>query len=174
MTEASTRRRASLYVVTGRAGLAAHDRGGLEPPLRTGDRDDLFMVDLVAVPVLAGPDTLYHLVFPAEEEVADGTAPYFVATLHDEVRTPEGVGPGTTLGEAAERYGSPRLRYSVHDEMREYASFPGYAHERVHFRVAPGESTLLAGRYATEDAYNETDSYDEAARLLMVLVDLRH
>lgn len=31
LTEASTRRRASLYVVAGRAGLAAHDRGGLEP-----------------------------------------------------------------------------------------------------------------------------------------------
>lgn len=31
LTEASTRRRASLYVVAGADGLAAHDRGGLEP-----------------------------------------------------------------------------------------------------------------------------------------------
>lgn len=31
LTEASTRRRASLYVVAGRDGLRAHDRGGLEP-----------------------------------------------------------------------------------------------------------------------------------------------
>jgi formamidopyrimidine-DNA glycosylase len=31
LTEASTRRRASLYVVAGPEGLAAHDRGGLEP-----------------------------------------------------------------------------------------------------------------------------------------------
>lgn len=31
LTEQSTRRRASLYVVSGRAGLALHDRGGLEP-----------------------------------------------------------------------------------------------------------------------------------------------
>jgi formamidopyrimidine-DNA glycosylase len=31
LTEAGTRKRASLHVVRGRAGLAAHDRGGLEP-----------------------------------------------------------------------------------------------------------------------------------------------
>jgi len=31
VTEAGTKRRASLYLVRGRAGLAAHDRGGLEP-----------------------------------------------------------------------------------------------------------------------------------------------
>ena len=31
LTEAGTKRRASLYVVAGEAGLAAHDRGGLEP-----------------------------------------------------------------------------------------------------------------------------------------------
>ena len=31
LTEASTRKRASLHLVAGRAGLAAHDRGGLEP-----------------------------------------------------------------------------------------------------------------------------------------------
>ena len=31
LTEAGTRKRASLHIVRGRAGLAAHDRGGLEP-----------------------------------------------------------------------------------------------------------------------------------------------
>jgi formamidopyrimidine-DNA glycosylase len=37
MTEAGTRKRASLYVVQGRAGLAAHERGGLEVAHATRD-----------------------------------------------------------------------------------------------------------------------------------------
>ena len=31
ITEASTRKRASLYIVAGRDGLTDHDRGGVEP-----------------------------------------------------------------------------------------------------------------------------------------------
>ena len=148
-------------------------RRELAPPLRLGELDERFMVDLVAFPVLAGPDTLYSLVFAAGEAITEGTVPLLVATSHEEVQTPDGVGPGTSLGEAARRYGNPVLSYSVYDEMREYASFPDYTNTRVRFRIAPGDSTLLAGKYSTNDEYNETDVFDGSARIGMIFVSLR-
>jgi hypothetical protein len=148
-------------------------REALPPDLRLGDLDTGFMVDLNAIPVLRGEDTLYYLVFWADETPDDGSVPLLAATDHTEVRTGEGIGPGSTLAEAATQYGSPTLAYNAMDEMREYASFPGYRHTRVRFRVAPGDTVMLAGRYTNEDDYGETTRFDGNARIMMVFVDLR-
>lgn len=151
----------------------AEIRASLEPGWRLGEIDSFFMVDLAAIPVIHGLDTLYHLVYPADEEPADTTVPLLVVTDHPRVRTAEGVGPGTSLAEAAAAWGAPRLSYSVHDEMREYARFPRYTHAHVHFRLAPGEREFLVGRYEPGVEYGETDTYDEGGHIMMVMIELR-
>lgn len=136
-----------------------------------GAPDSAFMVDVVAIPVSSGADTLYRLILPAGEPVDDGARPHFVMTMHPGVRTAEGVAPGMTLADAARIYGEPVLSYSVLDESREYAEFPRQP-ERVNFRVLPAGDDTFAGTYTTSDEYNTTDEYAGDARIWMIFVDL--
>jgi hypothetical protein len=157
-----------------RSGMTvAEIRTSLGAGLALGDVDDRFMVDLVAIPVHRGAETLYFLVFPAADMPGEGAVPLFAVTDHPSVRTSEGIGPGSTLAEAAVAYGQPTLRFSADDEMREYATFPGYPHPTVFFRVAPGETAFLAGRYGEQTQSGETGDFDGDARIMMVLVELR-
>jgi hypothetical protein len=151
----------------------AEIRRVLGPDLKLGELNDRFMVDLIAIPVLRGQDTLFYLVFPADESPNEQSVPEMAVTDHPEVRTRERIGPGSTLAEAAATYGSPKLSYSADDEMREYAAFPAYRHSNVAFRVAPGDTVFLAGRYEQEGSYGETADFDPDARIMMVLVGLR-
>lgn len=149
-------------------------RASLPAGTRLGDVDDRFMVDIVAVPVIAGADTVYYLLFGAGEASADGTQLELVATTHPSVRTEAGIGPGTLLQEAAANYGAPTLVYSIHDESREYARFPQLADSRIMFRVSPAGDRNYAGDYPEPRAeYNTTDKYDAASRISMILVNVR-
>lgn len=133
-----------------------------------------FLVDVSALPVVRGPDTLYRVLVVAGEPSGDGAPVTLVATRNPNYRTAEGIGPGSTLEEAAAAYGAPTLSYSTDDESREYASFANYPHPGVRFRVDAGSSaTGLAGRYATRGEYNTTRDYDPGARISLVMVDLR-
>jgi hypothetical protein len=133
----------------------------------------VFMVDLDGLPVVAGADTLYHVLVESGTVPGDDEAVTLVATQHSAVRTAEGVGPGSTLAESARAYGAPTISFSVNDESREYARFPGYDRSTVRFRVFPASgSTSLVGRYTTQGEYNETTVFDPAARIGLVIVDL--
>lgn len=149
-------------------------RTALGPTAAIGDPSDRFMVDVTALPVIEGPDTLYHLLFPVGTTVDENTPLELVATTHPLARTADGVGTGVTLEAAAERYGPPTLSYSIHDESREYARFPDQPGDRIRFRVAPAPGlSSLAGTYATDAEYNETTEFDPEARIFMALVRLR-
>src|SRR5690606_11681803 len=164
-SRADTARAAAPIITSDGIGLARRGTtlGALRAALPTshviGDSDDAFMVDIVAVPIVAGGDTLYRLIFPAGEAIGDDALPHFVMTMHAGVRTEDGVGPGSTLGDAAQIYGAPTLSYSIHDESREYAAFPGQP-ENVRFRVQPVGDAMFAGEYATDDEYNTTGVHD--------------
>lgn len=149
-------------------------RSALAPTAAIGDPSDRFMVDVTALPVVEGPDTLYHLLFPVGTRVDGDTPLELVATTHPLARTEDDVGPGTTLAAATGRYGPPTLSYSVYDESREYARFPEQPSDRIRFRVAPAPGlSSLAGRYTTDAEHNETTVFDPEARIFMVLVRLR-
>jgi hypothetical protein len=132
-----------------------------------------YLVDLDGMPVFAGTDTLYHVLVEGGSVPSDDEPLTMVATQNRAVRTAEGVGPGTTLAEAARVYGEPTLSYNVNDESREYASFPGYDRSTVRFRVfAASEDTSLVGRYTTQGEHNETAVFDPAGYIAIVIVDL--
>ena len=134
----------------------------------------VFMVDINAMTVARGRDTLYHILIPTGEPSSDDTPINLVGTMNDAFRTAEGVGPGTTLADAARIYGPPRLSYNTNDESREYATFPN-APPSLLMRVTPSiEDGVFAGVYRTEGEYNQTTEYDPAATIAFVMVDLGH
>ena len=129
-----------------------------------------FMVDIDAMSVVRDADTLYYVLIVAGEPSRDDAAVNTVATMNESFRTAEGIGPGSTLAEAAAAYGAPTLSYNTNDESREYASFPRLP-ESIRVRVAPASDTSpFAGMYDTQGEHNETSRYDPAARVMMVLV----
>lgn len=164
----------SVGIGAARVGMTLGElRAVLPAETRVGAVDSLFMVDLVALPVIAGADTLYHLVFPAGEDLADTTALAMVVTSNPAVKTSAGVGPGMTARDAALAYGQPTLAYNINDESREYATFAGYPAQNVRFRMVPDGDALFVGKYDTNAEYNETREYDPAGKIFMVMVDLR-
>lgn len=147
-------------------------RASLPPNLRLGERSS-FMVDIDGMPVVEGGDTLYRVLILAGEPAADDAIIELLATSHPGFRTGENVGPGSTLAEAAAKYGQPTLSYSINDESREYAAFdalpPG-----IMLRVTSAADSLpFAGVYGSEGEYNETTRYHSDARISMVLVGRR-
>jgi hypothetical protein len=148
-------------------------RDALAPAARLGPLDQAFMVDVSAVAVIAGTDTLYHLLFPSLDVLDDSMRIELVATLNGRARTADGLGPGITLAEAATACGPLTLVYSVYDELREYAVCPSQP-ANISFRTNPvSDDEMFAGTYSTDAEYNTTTTYDPAARIRMVMVDLR-
>jgi hypothetical protein len=156
-----------------RRGLTVGElRRVLPPELSLGALDHFFMVDVSAVPVIAGTDTLYHLLFFGLEALEDSMRLELVTTVNERARTPDGLGPGVTLAEAADRCGPLTLTYSVYDEAREYVvcpTAPGNIIFRTNFFSG---DEMFAGVYSTDDEYNTTTIYDPAARITLVMVDL--
>ena len=164
----------SLGMGAARVGMTLGElRAALPAGTRVGALDSLFMVDLVALPVMAGADTLYHLVFPAGGNIGDTTTLAMVVTSNPTVKTRAGVGPGMTARDAALVYGEPTFAYNINDESREYATFAGYPARNVRFRIVPNGDALFVGKYDTTAEYNETRDFDPAGRIFMVMVDLR-
>jgi hypothetical protein len=153
-----------------RAGMTIGDlRAALPADAHLGELTP-FMVDIDAMPVVRAADTLYHVLIPAGEPSGDAAAINIVATTNAAFRTAEGVGPGSTLGEAAAAYGAATLSFNVNDESREYATFARLP-ESIRLRVRPAsDATAYAGVYDTQGEHNETSRYDPAARVMMVLV----
>jgi hypothetical protein len=175
---ADTARPAALISPTGigeaRAGMTIGALRAALPAGTTLGAAAPFMVDISALPVTRGADTLYLVLVVAGEPSDDGAPISTVATRNPAFHTAEGIGPGSTLAEAVAAYGAATVSYSTNDESREYAAFAGYPHPEIHFRVDAGSSaTGFAGRYATRGEYNTTRDYDPSARISLVTVDLR-
>lgn len=155
-----------------RAGMSRADiRAALPDGHRMGEAPAPFMVDLDGVPVTAGADTLYMLLYAAGDPAGEDAPVSLVATTSERARTGDDVGPGTSLAEARVRWGPPTLSYNVLDESREYARFPGQPSDRVLVRVT-GADGGRAGAYPPGGEYRETTTYDPGARITMMLVRL--
>jgi hypothetical protein len=120
--------------------------------------------------VIQGTDTLYHVLIGAGEPSSDETTIDLLATTHSAFRTADGIGPGSTLAQAAIAWGEPSLSYNTNDESREWAEFAALP-ASIMVRVQPASDTAsFAGVYATQDELNQTTRYDPAARISMVMV----
>ncbi|MEX2588473.1 MAG: hypothetical protein WD602_10855 [Actinomycetota bacterium] len=90
-----------------------------------------------------------------------------IVTGSNRYRTAEGIGPGSTIEQAAGVYGGPTLSYSLSDEGREYADFPAPS-PRMLFRV--GNVGELSGIYSTQDEFNETTDWRPGATIQYVIL----
>lgn len=155
------------------AGMTIGDLRAALPNGTTLGRARPYMVDIAAMPVVADGDTLYLILIPSGEPSDDDARINLVATTDTTFRTMEGIGPGSTLEQAERAYGMPTLAYSIHDESREYATFPDL-HRDIRLRVLPPSDTAaFAGIYTTAGEYNETRHYHPLARIAMVIVYTR-
>lgn len=151
------------------AGMTIGDlRAALPPGISLGPPRP-YMVDIAGMPVVEDGDTLYLVLIPNGEPSGDAARINLLATTDTTFRTLEGIGPGSTLAEAAARYGDPTLAYSTNDESREYATFPALP-PTIRVRVRPTSDTAsFAGIYTTAAEYNETTRHDPGF-ISMVLV----
>jgi hypothetical protein len=155
------------------AGFTIADlRRALPPGATIGELDQQYMVDVTAIPVILAGDTLYHLLFAGRETIDDTVSLEMVATGNPKARTIDGIGPGMTLADAVAIGGAPTLTFNTSDESREYVRFAAQP-ATVLFRVRGQGDTFFAGTYTTSGESNSTTQYDPAARIFMVMVDLR-
>lgn len=155
-----------------RVGMTIGELRALLPTGATLNPPAPFMVDLDAMAVVIGADTLYRVLVPAGSSSADDARIQLLATENRAFRTADGIGPGTTLAEAEALLGAPTLHYNVADESREYARFPAQPRSILFRMRAASDRSYLAGVYATDGEYNETTRYDPNARIALVMVVL--
>ncbi len=150
--------------------------GQLRAALPAGDvlgTREAFMVDIDAMAVTRGSDTMFVVLIPAGESSADSAPIEVVATQNRSMRTAAGIGPGSGIADAARAYGSAKLTYNMNDESREYVLFANLP-SSIHVRAAPSHSdSAFAGIYTTQTEYNETSRYNADAIISMIMVFLR-
>lgn len=129
----------------------------------TGPHTDIFVDQVLYEVSLDGEVRLYAGWLNGETPTIS-----LIVTENTLYRTAEGIGPGSTIDEAAEVYGSPTLNYSFSGEGREYAEFPAAPSPSMSFRV--GNIGELSGIYPTEDEFNETNEWRPGTTIQYVLI----
>ncbi|MGJ3247212.1 MAG: lysozyme inhibitor LprI family protein [Elainellaceae cyanobacterium] len=149
-----------------------------------GDRAEFvversFMVDFDAIAVRQDGDTLFYIIQSEHEPMQDDDPIQLLLTTNPAFRTPDGVGPGLLIDQAASVYGQPTLSYNSENEMRESVRFADFSASNVVFRTNGFDigDTLsdyaLAGVYGdpVEGAFYETTDYRPDATIRAVMVD---
>ncbi|MGF1536532.1 MAG: lysozyme inhibitor LprI family protein [Elainellaceae cyanobacterium] len=134
-----------------------------------------FMVDLDAIAVNLGEETLFYALYFGSESLSDSEPVELLLTTNPRFKTPKGVGPGTTLQAAEAAYGEATLAHSTENEMRESVRFANFNAASVVFRTngfseaGPG----LAGIYdeSAGGSFFETTQYRDDAVIRAVMVD---
>ena len=164
-----------------RAGMTLGDlRAALPAHASLGGANPAFMVDWQGIPVLHGPDTLYHVLLPASAPPADEDFLVLAVTTHPGARVGrgggrEGMAPGMTLAQVEAEVGSLTLSWSIHDESREWVRWVGMppgTSVRVDPFSVPDSLNGLAGHYPEVGEFNETTAYHGEARIGMIMVEL--
>ena len=133
--------------------------------------------DFDGLPVLDGGEVLFYVVYGNYQPMTDSDAIEYLVTEHSNVKTPEGIGPGSTIAEAAAVYGAPTLGYHIESHSREGLQFADLPWSDYSFEptVLAGDD-FFAGIYdATEEqvVYQETHEYREDGIIDSISIDTR-
>ena len=115
---------------------------------------------------------LFYILYPHGNPPTDDAPVELLMISDDRYRTPEGIGPGSTLAAAVAVYGEATLSYNVDDEMREYVRFVN-APTHLGFRTT-GSPDQWVGRYSAESGnggYYETQDFDPNGKIQFLLAD---
>lgn len=159
---------------------------GIESPATLGDFVEAFpagtalsfqpvyMVDFGALCARSGGEDALCVIFESyevEEYQADIEV-MAMGVYADQCRTAEGVGPGTSIADAASAYGAARFGFSYDNEAREYVSFAD-APQAYSFRAeseggeaVQAEGNQPGGPHGGDYTGVEGDSYFETTTAL--------
>ncbi|MGC1247962.1 MAG: hypothetical protein WA865_17220, partial [Spirulinaceae cyanobacterium] len=133
-----------------------------------------FMVDLDAIAVKKGSETLYYILYFNFDQLEDQDPIQILLTDNPQFRTAEGVGPGTLIKKAESVYGQTTLSYNTDYEAREFVKFAETADQKITFRTNGNLGAKgFVGVYpqSSGGAYYETNKFKDNAKIGEVMVE---
>ncbi len=133
-----------------------------------------FLVDIDAIAVRINNQVQFYILYFSSDPLTDADPIQLLLTDNPKFRTPEGVGPETTIQKATAIYGQATLNYHTSNESREYVQFANLPYSNLSFRSDQwsGEQ-VFAGIYSstTNGEYYETTQYRPTAAIGAVVLD---
>ena len=138
---------------------------GFEFPIKAS-----FIEGFDAIAVTKAGAVQYYIPYPTGTQFTDADKIQHLMTDNPNYRTEQGVGPGTSIKQAATVYGGATLSLSKENESREFISFTQHPNGLA-FRPKPVGNHNFAGDYPdSNDEYLKTQKYDNRAAIGQITV----
>jgi hypothetical protein len=129
-----------------------------------------FIEGFDAIAVTKAGAVQYYIPYPTGTQFTDTDRIQHLMTDNPNYRTEQGVGPGTSIKQAATVYGGATLSLSKENESREFISFNQHPNGLA-FRPKPLGKQAFAGDYPeSNDEYLKTQKYDNRAAIGQITV----
>lgn len=129
-----------------------------------------FIEGFDAIAVTKGGTVQYYIPYPTGTNFTDADRIQHLMTDNPNYRTQQGVGPGTSIGQAVSVYGDATLSMSKDNESREFINFSKHPNGLA-FRPKPVGKRNFAGDYPeSNDDYLKTEKYDKQAAIGQITV----
>lgn len=123
-----------------------------------------------AIAVTKAGAVQYYIPYPTGTNFTDTDRIQHLMTDNPNYRTAQGIGPGTSIGQAAAVYGGATLSMSKENESREFINFTQHPNGLA-FRPKPVGTRNFAGEYPeSNDEYLKTNKYDRRAAIGQITV----
>jgi hypothetical protein len=137
----------------------------VEFPVKTN-----FLEGFDAIAVTKAGTVQYYIPYPTGTNFTDADRIQHLMTDNPNYRTQQGVGPGTSIGQAVSVYGNATLSLSKDNESREFINFSKHPNGLA-FRPKPVGKRSFAGDYPeSNDDYLKTEKYDKQAAIGQITV----
>jgi hypothetical protein len=137
----------------------------VEFPVKTN-----FIEGFDAIAVTKAGTVQYYIPYPTGTNFTDSDRIQHLMTDNPNYRTQQGVGPGTSIGQAVTVYGSATLSLSKENESREFINFSKHPNGLA-FRPKPVGKRSFAGDYPeSNEEYLKTEKYDKQAAIGQITV----
>jgi hypothetical protein len=129
-----------------------------------------FIEGFDAIAVTNAGAVQYYIPYPTGTNFTDADRIQHLMTDNPNYRTQQGVGPGTSIGQAVSVYGDATLSMSKDNESREFINFSKHPNGLA-FRPKPVGKRNFAGEYPeSNDDYLKTQKYDKQAAIGQITV----
>jgi hypothetical protein len=129
-----------------------------------------FIEGFDAIAVTKAGTVQYYIPYPTGTNFTDADRIQHLMTDNPNYRTQQGVGPGTSIGQAVSVYGDATLSMSKDNESREFINFSQHPNGLA-FRPKPVGKRSFAGDYPeSNDDYLKTQKYDKQAAIGQITV----
>jgi hypothetical protein len=129
-----------------------------------------FIEGFDAIAVIKVKTVQYYIPYPSGTNFTDSDRIQHLMTDNPNYRTQQGVGPGTSIGQAVSVYGDATLSMSKDNESREFINFSKHPNGLA-FRPKPVGKRSFAGDYPeSNEEYLKTEKYDKQAAIGQITV----